>query len=111
MTSMDRDALLALYNATDGPHWTRNTNWNTDAAISDWFGVQVNHAGRVWLLWLSSNKLRGILRPRLPCERHVLIKSCSLAMSGLSQELRDPMWSFHEIASYGLQEAAKLYFW
>ena len=27
----DRAALVALYHATDGPNWTRNENWLTEA--------------------------------------------------------------------------------
>ena len=38
----DEAALVALYNATDGPNWTDNTNWLTDAPLSDWAGVSAN---------------------------------------------------------------------
>ena len=46
--STDRDALVALYNATDGDRWTDKTNWLTDADLSTWHGVtayngQVKH--------------------------------------------------------------------
>ena len=30
----DREALVALYNATGGPNWTRNNNWLSD--VPDW---------------------------------------------------------------------------
>ena len=35
----DRAALVALYNATDGPNWSHNTNWLSDLPISKWDGV------------------------------------------------------------------------
>ena len=35
----DRAALVALYNATDGPNWVDNTNWLTDAPLGEWYGV------------------------------------------------------------------------
>ena len=35
----DRASLTALYNATDGPNWGDNTNWLTDAPLSEWAGV------------------------------------------------------------------------
>ena len=44
---LDRVALVALYNATDGPNWVDNTNWLTDAPLGDWYGVSTNGAGRV----------------------------------------------------------------
>ena len=38
----DRDALVALYNATDGANWTNNTNWLSNEALSEWFGVSTD---------------------------------------------------------------------
>lgn len=35
------NALVAFYFATDGPSWTTNTNWLTDADIRTWHGVTV----------------------------------------------------------------------
>ena len=43
----DRAALVALYNATDGPNWVDNTNWLTDAPLGEWYGVSTDAAGRV----------------------------------------------------------------
>ncbi|WP_258103382.1 cadherin domain-containing protein [Marinoscillum sp. MHG1-6] len=55
----DKQALLELFNATDGPNWTQNTNWSELNPISsDWFGVTVS-ADRVTGLSLPSNNLTG----------------------------------------------------
>ncbi len=35
----DREALVALYNATSGPNWDGNDNWLSDVPISEWEGV------------------------------------------------------------------------
>ncbi len=53
--SEDRAALVALYNATDGPNWIDNTNWLTGAPLGDWFGVETDASGRVIVL-----DLRGV---------------------------------------------------
>ncbi|MDE3256619.1 MAG: M66 family metalloprotease [Gemmatimonadota bacterium] len=45
--SGDRAALVALYNATDGPNWVDNTNWLTDAPLGEWYGVETDASGRV----------------------------------------------------------------
>ena len=37
-----REALVALYNATDGDNWTNNTYWLSDNDISTWHGVEVS---------------------------------------------------------------------
>ena len=43
----DRTALVALYEATDGPNWIDNTNWLTDAPLGEWYGVETDGSGRV----------------------------------------------------------------
>ncbi len=43
----DRAALVALYNATDGPNWVNNENWLTDAPLGEWYGVDTDASGRV----------------------------------------------------------------
>ena len=53
LPTSDRAVLVALYNATDGPNWKNNTNWLTDAPLRDWYGVEVDDAGRVVRLDLS----------------------------------------------------------
>ncbi len=55
----DREALEALYRATGGDDWTDNTNWLTDAPLSDWAGVDTGASGRVQHLSLEDNNLNG----------------------------------------------------
>ena len=85
----DREALVALYNATDGESWQRSDNWLSDAPIGEWHWVETDENGRViWLkildeglsgeippelgnlpylkdLWLSRNQLSGEIPPEL----------------------------------------------
>ena len=49
----DRAALVALYEATDGPNWAKNDNWLTDAPLGDWYGVRTDGSGRVVSLDLA----------------------------------------------------------
>ncbi len=60
----DRDALVALYNATDGPNWKHNTNWLSDRPLHEWHGVGTVN-GRVSSLHLSSNGLNGAIPAEL----------------------------------------------
>ncbi len=48
----DRDALVALYNATDGPNWRFKTNWLSDRPLNEWYGVTADASGRVTQLRL-----------------------------------------------------------
>ena len=62
--SLDRDALVALYNATGGENWTNNANWLTDERLDTWHGVSVVD-GRVTKLSLGGNRLRGEIPPEM----------------------------------------------
>lgn len=65
---IERDALMALYNSTDGPNWTNHTNWGTSAPVADWHGITVeNVAGtdHVITLNLPANNLIGNLPSEL----------------------------------------------
>ena len=62
--STDRDALVALYHATDGLNWTNSTNWLSDRPLGDWHGVRVSN-GRVTGLELRSNQLTGSIPAEL----------------------------------------------
>ena len=57
----DRDALVALYLATDGANWQESNNWLTGAPLGDWYGVNTDDSGRVIELDLSFNGLSGTI--------------------------------------------------
>ena len=61
----NRAALVALYHATNGPRWTNNRNWLTDAPLGQWHGVWADGEGRVTRLFLGSNNLTGPIPPEL----------------------------------------------
>ena len=63
--STDREALVALYEATDGDSWVNNDNWLTDAPRGSWYGVTTNDSGHVIELDLSHNGLSGTIPPEL----------------------------------------------
>ena len=78
-SSVDRAALVALYDATSGPHWKRNQNWRSDSSIVSWQGVEVNRdSGRVTHLILTSNGLQG----ELPSELGDLVELEELLLAG-----------------------------
>ena len=65
LVEMDRSTLTALYNATDGPNWTNNTNWLSDRPLGKWHGVTTDANGRVTKLHLSNRGLTGTVPPEL----------------------------------------------
>ncbi len=61
----DRAVLIALYNATAGPGWEDDRNWNSVSSIGTWHGVETNSAGFVTELVLTDNNLAGPLPAQL----------------------------------------------
>ena len=59
--AMERDALIAIYNALDGDNWKNNTNWCSNEPVSEWYGVEVDASGHVLGLNLNRNNLNGVL--------------------------------------------------
>ena len=49
----DRAALVAFYEAMDGPNWVNADYWLTDAPLEEWYGVDTDVFGRVVGLDLS----------------------------------------------------------
>lgn len=57
----DRDILVALYEATGGENWVNNTNWCTDAPLSEWYGIEATADGKVTDIDLRNNGLTGAM--------------------------------------------------
>ena len=61
----DREALVALYDATDGDNWTYNTNWKSDKPLDQWYGIGQDNKGGVNLINLFNNQLTGSIPSEL----------------------------------------------
>ena len=63
---VERDALVALYNAMGGDSWKHRDNWLTSAPVEDWYGVDVHGStGRVHSIDLRDNGLSGSIPPEI----------------------------------------------
>lgn len=61
------EALVALYNSTDGDHWSNNSGWlQTNTPLSTpWYGIEYSDSGHVTTLSLGGNNLQGPLPAEL----------------------------------------------
>lgn len=57
----DYNALMALYESTNGDEWNDNTGWGQDCEPCGWYGVECNEEDRVSIINLNSNNLTGEL--------------------------------------------------
>lgn len=83
----EREALIALYKATNGDNWTNNTNWCSDKPISEWYGIIKNPDGSL-LISLNNNNLVG----QLPDELMNLKNLTCLGISDNNIEGNIPEW-------------------
>ena len=57
----EKEALIVLYNTTNGDNWKNNTNWCSDQPLKTWHGIKTNDEGFVSELYLNSNQLSGTI--------------------------------------------------
>ena len=70
----DSLALIALYDATNGPNWRKKTNWKSNRPLNEWYGIYTNTEGCVTCIDLdgtvnytwSMDSLGNNLQGRLP---------------------------------------------
>ena len=63
--ALEREALIAIYNALDGDNWEDNTNWCSDKPLQEWSHVTVNpNNGYVYSLSIDK-KASGQLPPEI----------------------------------------------
>lgn len=58
------EALVTLYNATNGPNWNAKTNWLISTTPCNWFGIGCS-GGNVLTISLQSNNLQGPIPSQL----------------------------------------------
>lgn len=66
----EKQALVDLFNATDGPNWNKYRRWDLSADVTKWKGVKIKD-GHVIELNLSGFKLRGAIPASISKLTHV----------------------------------------
>ena len=77
----DREILVTLYNALDGPNWEDSGNWLSDTPLGEWSGVTTDDNGRVIWLQIGGSGSGQELNGEIPLE---LIGLGALEILGLS---------------------------
>ena len=96
----DREALVALYNATDGGNWSNSDNWLSDAPLGEWEGVTTDGDGRVIRLYLSRNNLSGEIPPELGSLSN--LEQLDLSYNELSGEIPAELGSLSKLEALEL---------
>ena len=97
----DREVLITLYNATNGPSWNRSDNWLSDEPIGEWYGVTTVN-DRVTALMLYSEGLRGEIPPELG--KLFSLEHLSLWANNLSGEIPPELSELSNLEELNLRE-------
>ncbi len=106
--TIEREALIALYNATDGANWDTNSNWRNggDTGFNDlgtecsWTGVVCAGGTNVTNLTLDLNKLSGSIPPELG--NLSSLTDLSLALNQLSGSIPPELGSLSSLMTLDL---------
>lgn len=100
VSEQDSLALVALYNATDGPNWTNNTNWLSGPVLT-WHGVSGTN-GHVFSVSLTNNQLSG----SIPAELGQLTELISINLSDnqLSGSIASELWQLPKLSGLVLND-------
>ena len=104
VTGTDRDILVTLYKAMDGPNWRNTENWLTHAPIGTWHGVETDFQGRVVELHFSSNGLAGRIPPDLG--RLTSLRELVLPWNGLTGSIPPELGSLTSLEKLQLERNA-----
>ena len=92
----DREALIALYNATDGESWNQNSNWLSGKPLGSWALVSTDGDGRVIGLYLERNGLSGEIPPELGSLSK--LEALDLSDNGLSGDIPPEIGNLSKLA-------------
>ena len=118
---LEREALIAIYNALDGDNWTNNENWCSDKPVGEWYGIYTHEDGTIRNFNLENNCLTGdvpndLLKLKnleqfnirynnistIPSGISSLTKLNSLDLPALSNIPIEELYNLSEISSLGL---------
>jgi subtilisin family serine protease len=65
-------ALVEIYNSTDGDNWKSHTGWNVTNTPCSWHGIQCS-GGHITRLYLQYNRLSGTIPPEIENLSHLAV--------------------------------------
>ncbi len=97
------EALVALYDSTDGPGWKVNTGWKVTNTPCSWHGIGCER-GHVTRLGLASNFLNGAIPPELGNLAGLSVLSLfSNQLSGAIPSQLGNLTSLYDLSLFGNQ--------
>lgn len=91
----ERAALIEFYHAANGNEWLNNTNWCSDKAVDEWYGISTDIIeGRVTGINLDMNNVSGefshCVKTLLPLSKLSMLHLCGYTCRGDNMSSRIP---------------------
>ena len=103
VSAEEKQALLDLYNSTDGDNWTNtlanDKPWRADIPVCDWFGVNM-FQGKLYRLTLQDNNLSGVIPKSIDQLKALVV--LNLASNKLRGNIPAEFWDLTELTSFSL---------
>lgn len=100
-SSSEREALIALYNATDGDNWNIKHYWKSSVSICEWYGVYCKD-DKVLDISLSRNNLKGSIPKEIGNLKN--LKDIALETNNLSGSIPKEIYSLKNLESIMLSD-------
>ena len=101
-STSERDALMVLYDSTDGTNWTNNANWGSNEPISSWHGVYTNEEGYVDTLYIGNNNLNGFIPSTIGDLTH--LKALALSGNTLSGSIPSTIGNLSQLTRLSISQ-------
>ena len=92
-----REALIKLYESTNGDNWINNKNWCSDKPVTEWYGVSYDSNTNTYEINLRSNNLVGEINQTFPENINII-----LIINTLSEEGRNHLTTVNVAGSTSL---------
>lgn len=66
-----REVLRIFYDALGGDNWYTKYNWNTDAPLSQWYGLEVDYYGHLTVINIWDNHINGSIPKEIAELKHL----------------------------------------
>lgn len=96
----EREALEALYRATNGTEWTNDDNWGSDRPLNEWYGISTDSHGLVENISLSGNNLTGYIPEEIGYFQN--LRHLDLSYNPIEGKLPDALFTLSNLGHIGL---------
>jgi hypothetical protein len=102
VSQQERDALIAFYNATDGPNWTNSTNWLSTEPVGNWDFITTRGNKVIQINIFGNAGLNGVLPTEIGDLIHLEVLNIAIE-TGLTGPIPASIGNLSELRRFRFQ--------